>query len=182
MIDPIQVQAFQRSLVSPSERLYAVLDGASIPNLAALLHEHRVVHTCLLPGDLEPELAEAAPYLALLPVPSALAELCLTQGLGNHWGILATSRADLRALRMHLRQFLSVWDAGGQPLLFRYYDPRVLRLYLPTCDGAELAALFGPVSAYFAEAEEPDSLLRLTLSADGLGQQTLSLTRPAAPA
>jgi hypothetical protein len=30
-------------------------------------------------------------------------------------------------------------------LLFRYYDPRVLRVYLPSCRPSELETVFGPV-------------------------------------
>lgn len=182
MIDQTQVQEFQRGLADPRQQLYAVLDGASIPKLPSLFAEHRVLNVCLLPGDLDPELAPAAPYLAQFPAQSPFAELFLTQGLGNHWGILATSSADLRSLRMHLRRFLSVWDPDGRPLYFRYYDPRVLRLYLPTCNGDELRTLFGPVTAYYAEGAITDTVLRFTIAGDGLGQQPLTLSRSAAPA
>jgi hypothetical protein len=182
VIDLTQVEAFQRSLTAPHQRLYAVLDGASIDNLPAVLSAHRILNVCLLPGTLDEALAEAAPYLATFPAHSPFAELFLTQGLGNHWGILATSGADFRTLRMHLRRLLSVWDPEGRPLYFRCYDPRVLRLYLPTCTGGELRALFGPVTAYYAEGKSADTLLRFTLAGDGLGQQALSLSRTAAPA
>ena len=182
MIDQTQLQTFQHSLTAPHQQLYAVLDGASLTNLPALFSEHRVLNVCLLPGALDPELAQAAPYLAQFAPQSPFAELFLTQGLGNHWGILATSGADLRTLRMHLRRFLSVWDPDGRPLYFRYYDPRVLRLYLSTCGGNELRTLFGPVTAYYAEGENADTVLRFTIAGDGLGQQSLTLSRSAAPA
>ena len=113
---------------------------------------------------------------------SPVAQLFLTEGLGNHWGILAVSPADLRTLRMHFRKFLSVWDPDGKPLYFRFYDPRVLRIYLPTCNGAELRTLFGPVTAYYAETEAPGKLLRFTLGPDGLGQQQLDLSKSGSPA
>lgn len=57
-------------------------------------------------------------------------------------------------LRRHFRRFLRVTDEQGQPLMFRYYDPRVLRVYLPTCTAEELALVFGPVSAYLIEDGE----------------------------
>jgi hypothetical protein len=182
LIGQTELQTFQRSLTVPHQHLYAVLDGASLTDLPALLSEHRVLNVCLLPGALDPELAQAAPYLAQVPAQSAFSELFLMQGLGNHWGILATSSADLRTLRMHLRKFLTVWDPEGKPLYFRYYDPRVLRLYLPTCNAEELRSLFGPVAAYYAEGESPDTVLRFTLAGDGLGQQPFTLSRSGAPA
>lgn len=183
MIDLTLARTFLQSLADEhGQRVYAVLDGASIPNLLPLLAEHRLGHICLMPGELEPELAQAAPYLVEVPPLLPFAELFLARGLGNHWGILATSDAGLRILRMHFRKLLSVWDPDGKPLYFRYYDPRVLRVYLPTCNSDELAALFGPVAAYYAEAETADTLRRFTLAATGLGQQVLCLARPVAPA
>lgn len=181
MIDPTQVQMFQRSLADAHQQLYAVLDGASIPNLLALLSEPKVPHICLLPGELDSELAQAAPYLAQLQAQSPFTDLFLTRGLGNHWGILATAGADFRTMRMHFRKFLSVWGPDARPLYFRYYDPRVLRLYLPTCNGDELRTLFGPVIAYYAEGENADTLLRFIIAGDRLGQQPLTLSQPASP-
>ena len=62
-------------------------------------------------------------------------------------------------MRKHCRTFLIVHGANGKPLYFRYYDPRVLRLYLPTCTAQELAIVFGPISSYLMEDETPSSLL-----------------------
>jgi len=182
VIDQIQVQALQRALSETGQQLYGVLDGASIPNLLSLLSEHGVANVCLLPGELDPELAQAAPYLAQLGALSPFADLFLSQGLGKHWGIFALSTADLRTLRMHFRKLLSVWDPDGKPLFFRYYDPRVLRIYLPTCNSGELRTVFGPVAAYYAEAQGEGKLLRFTQGPDGLGQQPLDLSKAESPA
>ena len=54
-------------------------------------------------------------------------------------------------------------DPTGKPLLFRYYDPRVLRVYLPTCNAEELKTLFGPVQAYIMEDESGAAMLRFRL-------------------
>jgi hypothetical protein len=39
-------------------------------------------------------------------------------------------------------------------MLFRYYDPRVLRSYLPTCTPEELAQVFGPIHSFVMESAE----------------------------
>jgi hypothetical protein len=180
VIDPTLAQTLVQRLANEcSGRIYAVLDGASIPNLPDLLAQNGLSNVCLMPGELEPELALAAPYLVEIPIPSPFAEIFLAKGLGQHWGILAVSDANLRTMRIHLRKLLSVWDPNGKPLFFRYYDPRVLRTYLPTCRTDELAEVFGPANAFYAEAPEPDALLRFAIGAEGLGTQTLSLARPA---
>jgi hypothetical protein len=178
MSGPDQLDTLERLFFeSGDSQLYAVLDGASVPNLLSLLAQHAVVNECLFRGELDPELAQTAPYVAQLPAPSGFTNLLLTQGFGNHWGIFAQSSGDFRTLRMHFRKFLTVWDPDGKPLFFRYYDPRVLRVYLPTCNAEELRVLFGPVSAYFAEGETGDTLERFTFSGDALARQPLTLTR-----
>jgi hypothetical protein len=72
----------------------------------------------------------------------------------KHWGIFLTSRADLRSLRNHFRRFLMVLDPDGRKLYFRYYDPRVLRVYLPTCNAEEREIVYGDVvEGYWCEDE-----------------------------
>lgn len=158
--------ALKRQLLAGGESLYAVFDGASLANLPALLAQHSSTYVCLLRGELDPELAQVAPYLTALTEDSALLDLFLNHGLGQHWGILMQSTAEFRTLRMHCRGALSVWDETGRPLFFRYYDPRVLRVFLPTCNAADLRALFRPISAFFAEDEHATGLLRFTLGAE----------------
>lgn len=171
-----RLETMRRILYGNDEtQVYAVLDGASIPNLLSLLAEHEVEQVCLYRGELDPELAQAAPYLVHLPMESPFSRLFLQGGWGQHWGILVLSRETLRALRMHFRKFLMVSAPDGKPLYFRYYDPRVLRVYLPTCNGDELETLFGPVSAYVLEGEKPDVLLRFTRAGNALGQTELAL-------
>ena len=150
VIDQTLVQGFQQALSEehPRQLLRGARRGIRTQLCRRCSHAHRLESVCLMPGELEPELAQAAPYLVEVPVPSPFAELFLTRGLGKHWGILATSGAGLRNLRMHFRKLLSVWGPDGKPLYFRYYDPRVLRIYLPTCNTDELPTLFGPVTAY----------------------------------
>jgi hypothetical protein len=170
-----QLQVFQRSLADPQQLLCAVLDGASVPNLPARLAAAAVLHLCLLPGDIDDELAQVAPYLAQFPADSPFAAQFITEGLGNHWGILATSAAQWCNLRIHFHKLLTVWEFNGQPRHFRYYDPRVLRVYVPTCTAAELSDFFGPVTAFYAEGDTPITLQRLFLNDANLIQQTLQL-------
>ena len=154
---------------------FAVLDGASVPDLLDQLDQWQPEFVCLYRGELKPDLAEVAPYLVRLEPGSEIAEWILSEGWGNHWGIFAITGAGLQTLRQHLRRFLTVYDENGKPLLFRFYDPRVMRVYLPTCNAEELAAIFGPVTSYLLEDESSKASLRFR-SADGkliTQQQTL---------
>jgi hypothetical protein len=138
---------------NPKFQAYAILDGASNPALLDHLYDDEPEFACLYRGELEPDIAECAPYLARLVANTPFTQW-VTSSWGNHWGIFALAECDLRTLRRHLRTLNRVYDPEThKPLLFRYYDPRVLSVFLPTCDAEQKAEFFGPVQAYFAETE-----------------------------
>ncbi|MEW6730072.1 MAG: DUF4123 domain-containing protein [Acidobacteriota bacterium] len=155
--------------------VYAVLDGASIPKLLAKLDEYQPLTICLFPEELAPDMAEVAPYLIQLEAGTEFIDWLLMNGWGEHWGIYALTHADIYEMRQHLYQFLIVYDHNGKPLRFRYYDPRVLRHFLPTCRVDELAAFFGPISNFLLEAEDPSYLLRYHTSNSSLVAEKLEL-------
>ena len=149
--------------------LYAILDGASVPNLLSTLNEHALTSVCLLPGEMDAELAQVAPYLVDLDDELTAVDWLLSEGWGQHWGIFLITQASFRAVRQHARAQLRVYGPDGEPLFFRYYDPRVLRVFLPTCQAHELVDFFGPVDQYLLEAENADLLLSYAIS-DGVLQ------------
>ena len=167
----------QQLFSSDAGRVFAILDGASVGDLLTPLYEHHPEFECLYRGELQPDIAEVAPYLVQLEQGTEFAKWVLEQGWGNHWGIFAVADAELPVMRRHFRRFLTVHDADGKPLYFRYYDPRVLRAYLPTCNAEELQTMFGPVECFLLEGENPAAALRFQVQDGALKQQTLSLQR-----
>src|SRR5262249_54263324 len=118
-----------RSLRATTLPLFAVLDAARNPMVLALLFQAKDRWQSLYEGVEGDRLAAAAPYLVQLPKPSPLLETLARDA----WGIYLTCDQPFEAVRKHLRRFLLVTDEEGEELYFRYYDPRVLRVYLPTC-------------------------------------------------
>jgi len=159
----------------PGVNVFAILDGASVEDLLDMLYEHYPEFVCLYRGELEPDIAEVAPYLVRLEQNTPVTDWLLTRGWGKHWGIFMTAPTDLTALRQHFRRFLTVHDSEGTPMLFRYYDPRVLRVYLPTCNTQELVTMFGPVLRFVAEGKGPEELLQFHLSNGALVQEQQNL-------
>jgi Domain of unknown function (DUF4123) len=143
---------------SPGEEVYAVLDGARDPLVRAKLLASDVPNVCLYEGNIPRELAEVAPYLVKLRKDDRFTRQLLDSAWGKSWGVFASAPADLETLRRHFRRLLRAQDERERTLLFRYYDPRVLRVYLPTCTETELDALFGPLSAYFVEEQDGSHL------------------------
>lgn len=155
-----QIEQLHEHLFSEQDTLvYVIMDGASIPNLLPSLESYEAEHVCLFRGELEPELAQTAPYLVLMTPKTALTNWILS-GFGRHWGIFAVTRSSIMEMRKHFRKFIMVYDLEGRPLYFRYYDPRVFRTYLPNCNSEKTQTLFGPVITYFMEGEENGSFLR----------------------
>ena len=94
--------------------------------------------------------------------------------LGRNGGVLLQSAATLDDLSAHLRKIFVVRDEQEQEYFFRYYDPRVLRVYLPTCTGAELDEFFGPVQRWLVEASAGDGFIELTHRAGQLTVRDLA--------
>src|SRR4051812_19633565 len=159
--------------------VFAVLDGASVPDLVKSLHEHEPEYCCLYRGELEPDIATVAPYLVRLEAEDKFSERVLTEGWGVHWGIFVQAQATLRALRDHFRQFHMVELPDQRTVLFRYYDPRVLRTFLPVCNAAELTTFFGPIQIFLAEGETAESGIRFSLAAKNLKAEPFELKKPA---
>lgn len=152
------------------ECAYAILDGARDPAIFPLVTGARWPQRCLYLGRLAPPLARAAPYLVQLAPSQAATRQLLGRAWGESWGVFLRTAAPMDALHRHLRRFLRVQDELGRRMVFRYYDPRILRVYLPTCTVTELEYVFGPVESYVVEGETAERILEFRLSDGALAQ------------
>jgi hypothetical protein len=161
--------------------VWGILDCARDPKIYLALLESRLEFRCLYSGRLPRALESNAPHLVELLPGHRLTLRWLEEGWGRSWGVMVKID-DSSNLRHHLRKFLKVRDEGGRTLLFRYYDPRVLRAYLPTCTDDECAQLFGPVHAYIAEASDGEGGLEFGLRQGRLVQQRFVIPPLLSPA
>jgi hypothetical protein len=160
---------FEGFLTEDGEEVCALLDGASVPGLLERLDAEPALEVeCLLRGELEPDMAEVAPYLVRLEPGAEFTEWVVGTGWGRHWGSFVASHQGFRRLRDHLRALTLIYRRDGTPLYFRYYDPRVLRVFLPTCSPAQLKQMFGPVDAFLAESEAGDAVTIYRLNGEEL--------------
>lgn len=148
--------------------LFVVLDAARDEMVLPWLRESGAEFTCLYDGYKGQELADVAPYLVALSGGDAALDDLVGRAWGECWGVFLTSHAGLRDVRRHLRRFLRVRVENRGPMLFRWYDPRVLRAYLPTCTLDEANAFFGPVDRYLVEGRRGTTLLRFSVTPDGV--------------
>jgi hypothetical protein len=169
----MEAQKLKNYLFSETTKLYCILDGASVPDLPMRLYETNTPNYCLFRGEMEPDEMYAAPYVAILLPGSSFSEWVLSESSGKHWGIFAHCRYSLKEMRRHCRALVNVYDEKGNPLIFRYYDPRVLRKFLPTCTDEEIVTLFGKIETLFAETEDGNTLTAYRLENDKLKQTDL---------
>jgi len=121
----------------------------------ALLVEYGEWYSSLYIGDAEKDLADFAPYLFVMPEGSPLEKHFNEHGIGKAWGIMAESNLPAEELKKHFRQFLKVKMESGDTMYFRFYDPRVLRIFLPTCNTEQLSTFFGRIRSFYTE--EPNN-------------------------
>lgn len=111
----------------PHTAFFAVADAAILDGLLEPMYAlGRRRFACLLPGAVEADVAHVAPYLIALTQDAPLIEWLETR-LALPWGYTIESALPLRRLHLHLRRFTETRGPRGEPLLFRFWDPRVLR-------------------------------------------------------
>lgn len=158
-------------------QVFAVVDGARDARVTPMLRATGLEHACLFAGALAPALQAAAPWLVRLSPQARLTRELFEAGWQDHWFVLARARADvtLPQLKRHLRTLLRVRDESGRVLMFRFYDPRVLRVYLPTCTASEADAVFGPIAELLCAGADPLAMETFCRSRVGVATGTRTL-------
>ena len=165
----------QDLLAKDFQPLYALLDASREPSVLKVILESKEEYQSLYEGAQGAQLAHFAPYLIRVPQKSALLDTLVHQAWSKSWGVFLTSDTPLKDLRTHFRHFLTVKLPDGTQVYFRYYDPRVLRLFLPTCLPEETTQFFGPVKHFLMEADDPATALHFTRGPKGAAQKELHL-------
>lgn len=158
--------------------LYAIVDAARDDRALGVLQGAAGECVSLYEGWTGQSLSDVAPYLVRLTGDDALLDSLLAHGWGHGWAVFFASEGSAREIRRHLRHFLRVEDEDGNPLLFRFYDPRVLRAYLRTCTPYEVQTFFGPVDAFIIEGRRGATLLHVAPRVDGAVETIEALPEP----
>jgi hypothetical protein len=141
-------------------RLFFVVDSAhdagSAPKLRAWVNNGAAVS--LYDGDAAERLDGVAPYLLRLNDDPAMFDWIWQSVWGRWFGVFVWAESPLADLRAHLRRLTKVRTEDGRILLFRFYDPRVLSVFLPSCDEEQARFFFGPARRFFAEGAGGETL------------------------
>jgi hypothetical protein len=167
----------------PGDILYSVVDAAKDYRLAMASRD-------LLGEPLRPLFYKAprhmdrvGPYMTRIQCTNRYPDYMKlwADRLGDNAGILLLSSSWPQAIRSHLRSIFKVYDERGAMFYFRYYDPRVIRTYLPTCTAKECRQFFGPVRSFLVEGEAPGTMLRYRAgqSAVQMDEEQIPVAEPA---
>lgn len=161
--------------LGPGERLYGVVDAAQDADFALdAQRRFGLPMRMLFQGEAAQYMGEVAPYLVPIPLDSEYLEAWADRW-GKNVGILLTTSAAPDKVLRHLRDVFVVKDEEGQEYFFRFYDPRALRVYLPTCTPQEGLEFFGPVRSFLCEAEGPGAILQFTSGREDVHQEAIAL-------
>ncbi|MDH5229535.1 MAG: DUF4123 domain-containing protein [Gammaproteobacteria bacterium] len=166
------------SLESKQTNIYAIVDAAQDKRLQQAIEKSGCLYRCLLDIYEYPALASAAPYLVKTNPDTLFFKALFSEGLGLHWCSFATSVYSFDIVLEHFQFLLYVKLETGKKMLFRYYDPRVMRAYLPSCNMQELQSVFGPIESYWLEDDLGQHYIRFQLMQKQLKKQTLNFNNP----
>jgi len=161
--------------------LYAILDAARDRYALALLLQSQTQYQSLYEGPQGESLSDVAPYLVHLPKDSALLSILVQEGWGKSWGVYLKCCAEFQEVRRHLRHFLEVCQPDGEQVYFRFYDPRVLRVYLNNLGAAEAGPFLGPIHCYLMEDQKSDTLLQFVNTGQGVAKAPITLSATQRP-
>jgi len=160
---------------SSATDVFAVLDGARDARISSRVDGYLDQKACLYEGTLPRELLNAAPHLLRLFRDDHFCRQLLKDGWGQSWGVFAMAPTSLTSLRRHFRKYMVVRGPNGNRFVFRWYDPRVLRAYLPTCNVEDLRTVFGPIEAFIVEGGEAGTAHRFAFDGERMTDTVIRL-------
>ncbi len=137
--EPDIIDPLSKSLI---DEQYVVIDGALEPSLLDVISSSEVTAYSLFSGPLEPDMLAVSPHLILLN--ELFSQWLLTRK--SAWGFYFSSSSPVKSLRHHLRQSLQVKVDDEEPILCRFYDPRILWTLIDVLSEHEKSCFIGPMS------------------------------------
>jgi hypothetical protein len=136
----------QLEQLAPGGYLFAIVDPCETPEILEKTAEIGSKAIPLFQGTRYEHYTSVSPYL--VSVDPQVCDWIFVALRDTCWGIFLLTKANAAELYQHFQQFLSVQLPDGSVCFFRYYDPRILKVYLRSCNVHELAEFFGPVRGF----------------------------------
>lgn len=165
-------------------RRYALVDTTRHTELYERIMQE-AAHLCLYTDIEAIRLARYAPYCLDLDSCPLFTQWWFAnagQGWQQHWGWMFQSRLNLQALQHHFKKITYVELPNHQKLLWRFYDPRVLKKTLPSLNQTQTTQAFGALQPIVFYQSEKARFVKLTLeNTNWLGENQPTLNFYKAP-
>jgi hypothetical protein len=135
---------------------YFILDAAQLEHELNLANYLNKDNRCLYMGESAETLKYVAPYLFVHKRDSDFSQWLLQKKQQIGAGIFFHTKANFEQVFRHLRTLLFITTEEGEELYFRFYDPFVTSIFLPTCDSNQIREFFGPIEFFIVETETPN--------------------------
>ena len=150
------------------EHLYAVIDIARDPFLLfAVLEGFGGDRQCLFRGQAREELGDQTAWIVRIERQAGLLDWLLDEGWNKRLVSFVVSPLLLSRLTTHLRKFTKIRDTEGVAHFFRFYDPQVLRQYLPVFGQREHEMFFRSISCCAIEDSRNGDRMLIGRSREG---------------
>lgn len=133
---------------------YLILDGAQIDDLVKTIYKlQKTAQVDVLYLNTRfAELQDVSPVLVKVQPTDPLFQKFQTDWQTTA-GIHILAKGDIYTLGNHLRSSLQA-KINGQPTLFRFYDPRILKLWLETITPQQQSQFMGTITTLYLPATE----------------------------
>lgn len=170
VLSPDEQDALKRALKREAAaavegaHLYAMVDATREPFLVRpMLEAMSKDVACLFKGLATEAFGDRTAWVAKINEGEWILDWLIEDGWGVRLASYIASPLPLEPLMTHLRRFTKVEGPDGRQHFFRFYDPRVMRQYLPVFDDRQHARWFAGIAACLIEDDrDPRRLLRLT--------------------
>ena len=153
---------------------YLIYDTAlnGFPTLLGL-QKYYEVNQSLFKGTKDEVIMDVSPWL--LQIDDKLEEnLSNETDVTMHFTLQLEAEGDIHGVATHLKKFI-YQTIDGREYFFRFYDARVLRKYLPTCDEDQLIEFFGPVDRFIVGGDTENEVIQFWQENGVLKKQHMTL-------
>lgn len=143
---------------------YAIIDAAKEGSIPYFLEGMKATFGSLLQGNDAKKLAEVAPYIVLLEKCSDVSQWYMEKLYGNSVGFALKTNLGIESLTQFWARKVKTRIPGTEEKgFFRYYDPSVLREYLPILEeDNELIEFMGTTNSILVETQNHEQIFVYT--------------------
>jgi hypothetical protein len=135
---------FLGSVNNGKQWLYMLIDAAHDSRIFPALERSSHARCCLFDDTrISGAVRSVAPFLVKIKKIDEFIMWCMLEGLHRNWMLFFSSpEMHVSELRIHFKRYSFVHTHEGKQCLFRYYDPRILPVYLESLDKRERTQFF----------------------------------------